>query len=133
MLTRGDVGMQRGPDGGRYRIDRMSLRPAVLMIHQETLIVAFDKTRPHQLGHGPADRRHARIPNALADLRFHDPFSFSRVGRQLALRGERRPHLAGGRATLMVPRPARRSEEHTSELQSLMSISYAASCLTKTT
>src|SRR3546814_6350875 len=59
MLTRGDVGMQRGPDGGRYRIDRMSLRPAVLMIHQETLIVAFDKTRPHQLGHGPADRRHA--------------------------------------------------------------------------
>src|SRR3546814_3056966 len=115
----------------------MSLRPAVLMIHQETLIVAFDKTRPHQLGHGPADRRHARIPNALADLRFHDPFSFSRVGRQLALRGERRPHLAGGRATLMVPRPARRargrqpfrSEEHTSELQSLMRISYAVFCL----
>src|SRR3546814_4872239 len=102
MLTRGDVGMQRGPDGGRYRIDRMSLRPAVLMIHQETLIVAFDKTRPHQLGHGPADRRHARIPNALADLRFHDPFSFSRVGR---------------------------SDEHTSELQSLMRISYAVFCL----
>src|SRR3546814_15895564 len=86
----------------------MSLRPAVLMIHQETLIVAFDKTRPHQLGHGPADRRHARIPNALADLPFHDPFSFSRVGRQLALRGARRPHLAGSRATLIVPPPPRR-------------------------
>src|SRR3546814_13728943 len=107
MLTRGDVGMQRGPDGGRYRIDRMSLRPAVLMIHQETLIVAFDKTRPHQLGHGPADRRHARIPNALADLSFHAPFSFSRVGRQPALPGERRPHLAAGTAPLGGPRPAR--------------------------
>src|SRR3546814_19497547 len=105
MLTRGDVGMQRGPDGGRYRIDRMSLRPAVLMIHQETLIVAFDKTRPHQLGHGPADRRHARIPNALADLRFHDPFTFSRFGRQPALRAEHTQHLAGGAPPLIVPPP----------------------------
>src|SRR3546814_20266403 len=105
MLPRGDVGMQRGPDGGRYRIDRMSLRPAVLMIHQETLIVAFDKTRPHQLGHGPADRRPARTPNALADLRFHDPFSFSRVGRPLPLPGARRPPLARGPPPLMGTRP----------------------------
>src|SRR3546814_4359198 len=30
------------------------------------------------------------------------------------------------------PAPARRSEEHTSELQSLMRISYAVSCLKKT-
>src|SRR3546814_11753306 len=107
MLTRGDVGMQRGPDGGRYRIDRTSLRPAVLMIHQETLTVAVDKTRPHPLGHGPADRRHARIPTVLAALRFHDPFSFSRFARQLAPRGARPPPLAGRRATLRVPPPPR--------------------------
>src|SRR3546814_2755638 len=31
-----------------------------------------------------------------------------------------------------IPSPARRSEEHTSELQSLMRISYAVFCLQKT-
>src|SRR3546814_7562953 len=39
-------------------------------------------------------------------------------------RGERRP------ATISLP-PSRRSEEHTSELQSLMRISYAVFCLKK--
>src|SRR3546814_7581745 len=36
------------------------------------------------------------------------------------------PHLSGGR-----PSGVRRSEEHTSELQSLMRISYAVFCLKK--
>src|SRR3546814_6435946 len=36
-------------------------------------------------------------------------------------------HRGGGRC----PRPSARSEEHTSELQSLMRISYAVFCLTK--
>src|SRR3546814_7434898 len=39
---------------------------------------------------------------------------------------------AGDRAGRRVPQgPAERSEEHTSELQSLMRISYAVFCLTK--
>src|SRR3546814_10907127 len=37
------------------------------------------------------------------------------------------PGAAGG----LAPTPARRSEEHTSELQSLMRISYAVFCLKK--
>src|SRR3546814_9507712 len=42
-----------------------------------------------------------------------------------------RDHQAGVRAKLA--RPHRRSEEHTSELQSLMRISYAVFCLKKKT
>src|SRR3546814_5693943 len=38
-----------------------------------------------------------------------------------------------GAATTMVPRNIERSEEHTSELQSLMRISYAVFCLKKKT
>src|SRR3546814_1006387 len=48
------------------------------------------------------------------------------VGRMLAVQVEQ--VAADG-----IGRKAARSEEHTSELQSLMSISYAVSCLKKTT
>src|SRR3546814_19890799 len=49
-----------------------------------------------------------------------------------------RPHAAGARPRLGVvhrctPTPRQRSEEHTSELQSLMRISYAVFCLKKKT
>src|SRR3546814_13710839 len=49
-----------------------------------------------------------------------------------------RPHLGGSRQrgggpAGRVPRDRRRSEEHTSELQSLMRISYAVFCLKKKT
>src|SRR3546814_4363988 len=47
-------------------------------------------------------------------------------GRDLTIRV-----LHGGRISLMVGLVATRSEEHTSELQSLMRISYAVFCLTK--
>src|SRR3546814_7223276 len=42
------------------------------------------------------------------------------------------PPCRHGGAALSTPPRARRSEEHTSELQSLMSISYAVFCLTNT-
>src|SRR3546814_6279563 len=42
-----------------------------------------------------------------------------------------RPRAAGAGRTLCQPLRARRSEEHTSELQSLMRISYAVFCLKK--
>src|SRR3546814_10497857 len=57
--------------------------------------------------------------------------------RQLApavLTGFRRKIDKGRRYPVLVPAPAgciRRSEEHTSELQSLMRISYAVFCLKK--
>src|SRR3546814_7199803 len=46
------------------------------------------------------------------------------TGRQLPAPGRRDPAAGGGRL-----RAGRRSEEHTSELQSLMRISYAVFCL----
>src|SRR3546814_3380541 len=39
--------------------------------------------------------------------------------------------ISSGSAALPIPSPAGRSEEHTSELQSLMRISYAVFCLKK--
>src|SRR3546814_4848433 len=41
----------------------------------------------------------------------------------------RRRHVAAGRPVVALPVDQVRSEEHTSELQSLMSISYAVFCL----
>src|SRR3546814_2233480 len=43
------------------------------------------------------------------------------------------PHLRRGPGRAGAARPGRRSEEHTSELQSLMRISYAVFCLKKKT
>src|SRR3546814_1683341 len=42
-----------------------------------------------------------------------------------------RPHRGGERARRRLPDRIQRSEEHTSELQSLMRISYAVFCLKK--
>src|SRR3546814_5696650 len=56
----------------------------------------------------------------------------------LAYAGKTGPSTSAGRAVTAKPRcpstaPAPRSEEHTSELQSLMRISYAVFCLKKNT
>src|SRR3546814_3573179 len=71
------------------------------------------------------DRRfpHLRAPVAAAPQRGRPP--------RLPRRGRRRHD----RHIVIGPRPARprRSEEHTSELQSLMRISYAVFCLKKKT
>src|SRR3546814_9403791 len=50
--------------------------------------------------------------------------------RPIANRAVQRGMPAAGRVRSAAP-PARRSEEHTSELQSLMRISYAVFCLKK--
>src|SRR3546814_9213975 len=68
---------------------------------------------------------------ALADGRRHDPSRLSGIGQPVG--GAVRPYPRGGRgrtpARLGILQP--RSEEHTSELQSLMRISYAVFCLKK--
>src|SRR3546814_5443238 len=53
-----------------------------------------------------------------------------RVGNVGARPGE--PERAQAGTSPVKPSPARRSEEHTSELQSLMRISYAVFCLKQT-
>src|SRR3546814_10868967 len=52
-------------------------------------------------------------------------------GRELVLFGSQRPRAHPGARLVQVRSGARRSEEHTSELQSLMRISYAVFCLKK--
>src|SRR3546814_3113451 len=42
-----------------------------------------------------------------------------------------RPHVSNANTASLSSNPVRRSEEHTSELQSLMRISYAVFCLKK--
>src|SRR3546814_387608 len=83
----------------------------------------------------PASRR--RPAQRLADRRRRRRRPARRVGLSLRNGGSRRTHRchrrqrppgAGGRA---LRRPRVRSEEHTSELQSLMRISYAVFCLKK--
>src|SRR3546814_3874459 len=79
------------------------------------------------IGHGPAERIGVEIGLG----------GFERLG-QLPdrLDDERSPHLAGLRLAVEPPlafRQLARSEEHTSELQSLMRISYAVFCLKKKT
>src|SRR3546814_7458157 len=55
-----------------------------------------------------------------------------RVGRRLAAsQGDRGGEQGGGEQGAVCHRMLRRSEEHTSELQSLMRISYAVFCLKK--
>src|SRR3546814_9868129 len=49
----------------------------------------------------------------------------------LALAGEKSRKLHSGRFFFLRPHRRERSEEHTSELQSLMRISYAVFCLKK--
>src|SRR3546814_5133153 len=65
-----------------------------------------------------------------------DPGRGARVGRDLALREDLKQHgrerVAHGAGVARVGRQVlERSEEHTSELQSLMRISYAVFCLKK--
>src|SRR3546814_10031920 len=88
-----------------------------------------DRPRPRFAGTGRAPGRLSRARQAR---RAADP--------QLAAGGVRgpRPFTAGGSAGTLQRSAARsvgvtRSEEHTSELQSLMRISYAVFCLKKTT
>src|SRR3546814_2193039 len=56
-----------------------------------------------------------------------------RAARAVLLPQGRQAHRRLGHVAVPVVGPVRRSEEHTSELQSLMRISYAVFCLKKNT
>src|SRR3546814_975143 len=66
-----------------------------------------------------------RVPPDEPDAAHHRP---TRSHRRALPDRRRRPRPA---ARCPAPTPERRSEEHTSELQSLMRISYAVFCLKK--
>src|SRR3546814_1019247 len=63
----------------------------------------------------------ARAERAASDQRFMESMRIATSGRRACL----------SRAFTAARRPGIRSEEHTSELQSLMRISYAVFCLKK--
>src|SRR3546814_2533876 len=79
----------------------------------------------------PAGARHATLPMAEASDALRTPFNSARSAKARA--------SASAPGTCLAPCPPdtsnspMRSEEHTSELQSLMRISYAVFCLKKNT
>src|SRR3546814_5835606 len=76
-----------------------------------------------RLNHGDHRIARQRVAHHRPIARLED------VERQLRAREEQRPRQRKDRN----PKKGRRSEEHTSELQSLMRISYAVFCLKKKT
>src|SRR3546814_3968799 len=80
--------------------------------------------------HSAIDDRNPTSPSAISTLR-------PRLSDWRAQRCRKAPAEAAGmrflepRAVVLAPQDAERSEEHTSELQSLMRISYAVFCLKK--
>src|SRR3546814_6894620 len=94
-------------DDDRGRGPRARARPAVSF--------------PARRGRGDRARRRRQHAGGRSDLRRHNlPWSL----------GGRRQDRSAGRADDLAG-PVERSEEHTSELQSLMRISYAVFCLKK--
>src|SRR3546814_8631802 len=96
------------------------------------------------MAHGVAvlceDGEHRLIPIFVGLVALVDAFGFGKaggvgeiiLGKAIALgREELEEAPAAGPPPRLEPRQWRRSEEHTSELQSLMRISYAVFCLKK--
>src|SRR3546814_4273864 len=89
----------------------------------------------HGAGIGP-DQQIADLPFMAIDiLRLRGPVAKLREQRAAFLGGPSDDVIGGGaqqqRLAPGLVRPDQRSEEHTSELQSLMRISYAVFCLKK--
>src|SRR3546814_3252443 len=93
------------------------------------LIIVLDISLPgNRLRAGNTTRNHRVVqPDVLAVIIAHIDVVVMRLHR---VAGE---GAARGRAHRREPGRCRRSEEHTSELQSLMRISYAVFCLKKKT
>src|SRR3546814_20458345 len=96
----------------------LMIRPPPRSTRTDTLFPYTPLFRSRPLGRRRGCRRRAALPAALAAAPSH---AAAASGRS-----------AGARHTARSA-PAERSEEHTSELQSLMRISYAVFCLKKKT
>src|SRR3546814_4333296 len=90
-----------------------------------TVIEAARPRKPTEKINGQCNRKTHRAGQGGASLRH----SFRGAARH-ADRGDERA-FPGAQGRDQAARPSRRSEEHTSELQSLMRISYAVFCLQK--
>src|SRR3546814_3568634 len=98
-------------------------------------LVIADLARPARprLVVKPVETLFGETPPPLADRVLHRP---NAMGDRLVVqpRGRQQDDVRALRQALgRAPAPRQRSEEHTSELQSLMRSSYAVFCLKKTT
>src|SRR3546814_10244566 len=91
--------------------------------------------RPTRLPSNRRDRTPVLVPARRAATRMRPPYFCVVLPSLLAFRPSLGVKSSSGMATLLSlairKREWRRSEEHTSELQSLMRISYAVFCLKK--
>src|SRR3546814_9063086 len=106
-----------------------------MAVGQHPRVVPVGHRPARAAGPGPAPRRRGPEPRAAhpgLDGR-RDAARRAEPGRpEAALLPDRPPAAPGGAERgHRVAGPSLRSEEHTSELQSLMRISYAVLCLTK--
>src|SRR3546814_10219177 len=92
-------------------------------------VCSSDLERPHH----PQPRRCDQGPQGTAQTAAGARCRRSVAAGGSADRRETRPARPRAAGAVLFLRPAPRSEEHTSELQSLMRISYAVFCLKKTT
>src|SRR3546814_7972962 len=95
----------------------------------ETPVLAFQRTNRKEKDYGDSRRHDAESDRGRRPLRPPDPPLEPAHEAVHLRRAQRHPHPrpVADRAALRA-----RSEEHTSELQSLMRISYAVFCLKKT-
>src|SRR3546814_2934699 len=114
------LGAARGEQPGRGGLDRLwtlSARRQEVLAHRKVGAEALPRAR--------AERHHA-LPAALAG---DDEQALVALGRRKPQPDQFRDAQAAGVEQLDQGGEAQRSEEHTSELQSLMRISYAVFCL----
>src|SRR3546814_2800692 len=93
-------------------------------------IVGADEARSGAILFKPLFARRACLA-AIDHAADTDRFSHREIGHLVAHRADMADDLMAGNARVMRAAPFARSEEHTSELQSLMRISYAVFCLKK--
>src|SRR3546814_9144565 len=86
--------------------------------------------RPVDIDFDPVALRVVQI-DRLADRMVRPPGEADAVRRHMRQPTPQVPAARQQKGDVEQPRPVVRSEEHTSELQSLMRISYAVFCLTK--
>src|SRR3546814_1330986 len=93
--------------------------------------IGDDTPRPPQPGREEMLRPVERLGlHILAERERHRP-AISRIEQRRHRMGQGIEQLLGPRDPVEIARDRTRSEEHTSELQSLMRISYAVFCLKK--
>src|SRR3546814_3435167 len=125
----GDAVLTEMEDGGRKHGTRMALNHSVDQVLQRTHAAAGNHGNGNAVSNGPGQCKIIALPRAVAIHGRHQQFARPQSGQSRRMR----QRIDSGCAPTAMSKdfPMTRSEEHTSELQSLMRISYAVFCLKK--